>query len=226
MRIPAFALCLFLSLSCLFSTQAQEKVYRKEKMNILGSPNNGFSTKIPYSENKTRQYLNAYLKESGKVSEKRNFIEIKETSWKKKEDLTKVYALVNGDSTQSRIWIGFSADASEELVRAVEEQMENLPFLMDKYHLQHQIKEAENAATFLSKELKNTEREGLRLNGKLEQNAQEKIRLEQAIEQNANEKIQLEQDIITNSKNQEDKAQALDEVKRQLDILKERLNKL
>ena len=226
MRMKALALSLLLSLSFLISAHAQEKTWRKEKMNIMGASYSGFSTQVPFSEYKTKQYLSSYLKENAKVSEKRNFIEIKEAYWKKKENPTKVYALVNGDSTQSRIWIGYSSDASEELVSAIEGQVENLPALMHKYHLQAQIKDAENAETFLSKELKNTEREGQRLNQKLDQNAQEKIRLEQALEQIAKDKIVLEQDIINNNKAQEEKAQALEDVKRQLELLKERLGRL
>lgn len=226
MNFQASAICLILFLSCLLPARAQEKSFRKEKMNILGNTTRGYSTQVPYGENKALLYLNTYLKESGKISEKRNFIEIKETSWKKKEDLTKVYALVNGDSTQSRIWMGYTAEAGGELIKALEEQMENLPFLMGRYHLQHQIKEAETAASFLSRELKNTEREGMRLNQKLAHNAQEKIRLEQALDQNAIEKTALEQDIARNETSKEEKAKAMEDVKKQLDLLRERLNRL
>lgn len=226
MRMKVFALSLFLTFSFLMASHAQEKTYRKEKMNVMGASYSGFSTQVPYSQHKTQLYLTTYLKENSKVSEKRNFIEIKETPWKTKEDLTRVYALVNGDSTQSRIWIGYSSEAGDELIGAVENEIKNLPFLMNKYQLQFQVKEAESAATFMSKELKNTQRDGQRLNQKLDQNAQEKIRLEQALEQNAKEKVQLEQDIITNRKAQEDKNQGLEEVKKQLEHLKARLGEL
>lgn len=226
MRTKIIALSLLLALNFLISAHAQEKTWRKEKMNVMGLSHNGFSTTVPFSEYKTKLYLSAYLKENNRISEKRNFTEIKEGPWKGKEDLTKVYALVNGDSTKSRIWLGYSGDAGEELMKAVETEVQNLSFVMNKYHLQFQIKEAESAATFLSKELRNTQRDAQRLSQKLDQNAQEKIRLEQALEQNAQEKIHIEQDLVNNSKNQEDRTKALEEVNRQLELLRERLGKL
>lgn len=226
MRMKKITLSLFLTFSLLTSVQAQEKTLRKEKMNVMGVSYNGFSTTVPYSEYKTKMYLSTYLKENYRISEKKNFTEIKEAPWKTKEELTKVYVLVSGDSTKSRIWLGYSGDAGEELIQATESEVKNLPFLMNKYHLQFQIKEAESAATFLSKELKNTQRDGQRLSQKQDQNAQEKIRLEQALEQNAQEKIHIEQEKIANAKAQEEKTQALEEVNKQLELLKERLGKL
>lgn len=226
MRTKFITLNLFLAVNLLFSAHAQEKTWRKEKMNVMGVSHHGYSTTVPFSEYKTKMYLSAYLKENNRISEKKNFTEIKEGPWKAKEDQAKVYALVSGDSTKSRIWLGYTADAGEELMKAVEAEVQNLSFTMSKYHLQFQIKEAESAATFLSKELKSAQRDAQRLNQKLEQNGQEKIRLEQALEQNAQEKIHLEQDLVSNSKNQEDRTKALEEVNRQLELLKERLGRL
>ena len=222
--MKSFTLSLLLLFTAL-ALQAQDP-YRKEKMNVMGVSYSGFSTTVPFSEVKTKQYLSAYLKNNGRISEKRNFIEIKETSWKSREDPTAVYALVVGDTIKSRIWIGYSPEAAEALTTAIEGEMKNLPLLMQKYDLQQQIKEAEEAASYLSKEIKNSERDQQRLQNRLEQNAQEKIKLEQALVQNEKDKIQLEQDLITNDKTKEDKTQALDEVKKQLEYLKERLLRL
>ncbi len=222
------SLSIFLFFISLLSLHAQETAttYRKEKMNVMGVTYSGYSTTVPYSDHKTKQYLVSYLNENGKIRERKNFIEIKEAYWKSKNETTTVYALVNGDSTQSRIWIGHSDNAGETITSAIKGEMENLPFLMHKYHLQNQVKEAEEAASFLSKEIKNTERDGQKLNSRLEQNAREKIRLEQALEQNAKEKIQLEEDIVMNGITQKDKNKALEEVSRQLEHLKERLSRL
>lgn len=224
MNLKAITLSLLL-LFIGFTAKAQDS-FRKEKMNVMGASYSGYSTTVPFSEHRTKQYLSNYLKENGKISERKNFIEIKEANWKSREETTKVYALVVGDSTQSRIWIGYSPEAGEALTTAIQGEMEGLPLLMRKYHLQHQIKEAENAASYLSKEIRNTERDGQRLNSRLEQNAQEKIKLEQALEQNARDKIQLEQDIVTNEKTKEEKAQAFEEVRKQLEYLKEKLSRL
>lgn len=224
MNLKAVSLSLLLLLIGL--TAKAQDTFRKEKMNVMGVSYSGYSTTVPFSEHRARQYFSNYLKENGKISERKNFIEIKEVYWKSKEEATKVYALVIGDSTQSRIWIGHSPEAGENLTTAIQGEMENIPLLMRKYHLQHQIKEAEEAASYLSKEIRNAERDGQRLNSKLEQNAQDKIKLEQALEQNAKDKIQLEQDLVTNGKTKEEKAQAFEEVRKQLEYLKEKLSKL
>lgn len=216
---------LLLSFSFSF-VQAQEKAFRKEKRNVMGRSYSGYSVNVPYPEHRSMQYLVSYLKDEGKISEKRNFIEIKETYWKDKKDPAKVYALVTGDSAQSRLWIGYSEEANEELINGLQSQMESLPFLIHKQHLQAQIKEAEEAASFLSKELKHEQRDGKRLQRRLERNKNEKIRLEQALEQNAQEKVQLEQGITENTHSQGAKAEALDDVKKQLEFLKEKISRL
>lgn len=223
--IKTFFISLSLLLLCSSQLWAQD-TYRKEKMNVMGISYSGFSTLIPYSEQKTKDYLIAYLKDEGKVSEKRNYIEIRETYWRPKGDPAAVYAQVTGGPQEARIWIGYSEGASEDFIKALESQMESLPFIMHKQHLQAQIKEAESAASFLSKELKQAEREAQRLNRQLERNIQQKASLEKALEQNTQEKASLEAEISGNSQTQEDKTQSLDEVKRQLEYLQEKLRRL
>lgn len=225
--MKAIASCmLLLALLYHVPSQAQEKTYRKEKMNVMGQSYAGFSVQVPYNEQRSKEYLMNYLEKEGNASEKRNFIEIKEAYWKKKDDPAKVYALVNGDSTQSRLWIGYSTEAGESLIGAIESQMESLPFLIHKQHLQHQIKEAEDAESYLSKELRQSQRESERLKRDLERNAHEKKRLEEELKKNAAEKISIEQGITNNIEAQENKTKALSEVQQQLEYLKEKLSRL
>lgn len=221
-----FILSLLLLTFTFSLAQAQEKAYRKEKRNVMGRSYSGFSVEVPYSEHRSKAYFINYLKDGGKISEKRNFIEIKETYWKAKDNPAKVYALVAGDSTQTRLWIGYSEEAPESLLEALKGQMESLPSFIHKQHLQAQIKEAEEAASFLSKELRNTQRDGQRLQRDLERNAADKIKLEEALVQNAQNKIQLEDEIKGNTQAQDTKAQALEEVKKQLEYLKEKISRL
>lgn len=222
MKTVFMSLLLLLSYSQLIA----QETYRKEKMNVMGISYSGFSIQIPYSEQKAKDYLIAYLKDGGKISEKRNYIEIKETYWRPKDDPAAVYAQVVGSQNESRVWIGYSEGAGESFVGALESQMESLPFIMHKQHLQAQIKEAETAASFLSKEIKQAEREGQRLNRKLEKNTERKIALEKALEENLQEKSSLEAEVSGNSQTQEEKSQSLEEVKRQLEYLKEKLRRL
>lgn len=223
MRTIFTGLCLLL-LSC--SQLMAQDSYRREKMNVMGTSYSGFSVKLPYSEQKAKDYLITYLKDGGKISEKRNYIEIKETYWRPKDEPAAVYAQVAGSQTEARVWIGYSEGAGESFVAALESQMESLPFIMHKEHLQSQIKEAETAASFLSKEIKQAEREGQRLDRRLEKNIQQKIQLEKALEQNKEEKSSLEAEITGNSQVQEDKNRSLDEVKRQIEYLQEKLRRL
>jgi chromosome segregation ATPase len=219
---------IFMSLVLLFcyvQLMAQD-TYRKEKMNVMGTSYSGFSIQLPYGEQKTRDYLLAYLKDGGKISEKRNYIEIRENYWRQKNAPSQVYAQVVGNQTESRIWIGYSQEADESFIASLESQMESLPFLMHKQHLQAQIKEAEAAASFLSKELKQAEREAQRLSQRMERNVQEKARLEQALDLNQQEKTKLKEEVSGNDKTQEDKSQALEEVKKQLEYLQEKLRRL
>lgn len=216
-----------LLLSFIFSlAHAQEKAYRKEKRNVMGRTYSGFSVEVPYPEHRSKEYFINYLKDGGKISQKRHFIEIKEAYWKAKNHPAKIYALVAGDSSQTRLWIGYSGEANDEMREAIQSQMESLPSFIHKQHLQAQIKEAEEAASYLSKELRRTQRDGQRLQRDLEKNADDKIRLEQALGENAENKAMLEEEIKDNDQAQEAKTQALEEVKRQLEYLKEKISRL
>lgn len=196
-------------------------------MNVMGTSYSGFSIQLPYSEQKAKDYLIAYLKDGGKISEKRNYIDIRETYWRLKGEPAAVYAQVVSSSPQeARVWIGYSADATESFIGALESQMESMPFIMHKQHLQTQIKEAEQAASFLSKELKQAEREEQRLSRKLERNIEQKTALEKALEQNIQEKSSLEAEVSGLSQTQEEKSRSLEEVKKQLEYLHEKLRRL
>lgn len=215
-----------LLLLCFSQLMAQDTTYRREKMNVMGTSYSGFSIQLPYSEQKAKDYLIAYLKDGGKISEKRNYIEIRETYWRAKDEPSAVYAQVVGNQQDARVWIGYSEGAGESFVAALESQMESLPFIMHKQHLQTQIKEAEAAASFLSKEIKQAEREEQRLNSRLEKNIQKKIQLQKALEQNSQEKSSLEAEITDTSQAREDKSRSLEEVKRQIEYLQEKLRRL
>lgn len=217
---------LLLSFLPLRAQEKAQEAYRKEKMNIMGTSFSGFSMPVPYGQERSKDYLIAYLKNEGKISEKRNYIEIRESYWRKKDEPSLVYAQVIGDQSASRIWIGYSHEASNDFIAALESQMESLSFILHKQHLQSQIKEAEAAATFLSKELKQAQRQEERLLRQQEKNNQEKIKLEKALEQSLLEKDRLEAEISGNAQAQEEKAHSLEEVKKQLGYLKEKLQRL
>ena len=219
-------LSIMLLLSCvLVSAQAQEA--RRQKQTVQGKQLQGYSFKVPYAEHQTQQYWTAYLKDQGKISERRQFIEIREIYWFSKQKEVKVYSTVTGDNTSTEVWIGYDAPAEDELLeQAMKDQLEKLPFLMRKYQLLASLKDAEDAATFQNRELENSRRQENKLSNNLKRNADEKVRLEQQLVKNGEDKLRLEQELKDNKKKQEEQQVEVERVNKQLEALKEKLSQL
>lgn len=205
---------------------AQQTAARKMKMNVMGTSHQGYAIKVPYAQQKAYDYWLAFLKDQGKVSEKRNYIEIKEAPWLNSSDFASVFSRVEGDATEATLWMGLSAEADEGLLATVEAEVNRIPLILRRYELQAKIKEAEQAASFLSRELRNVQREGERLNTQLERNQEQKIELDSAMARNAREKSQLSSDLQLNNKEQSEQQEAFNLAQKQLEQLRQKLQQL
>ncbi len=216
----------FLLLPCLLGTVYGQEA-RKQKQNVQGQQLAGFTYRVAYPEHQARRYWTAYLKESGKIAERRQFIEIKDIYWLNGLQGIKTYSTVAGDSTNTDIWIGYAAAAPDSALDLdIKEQLQKLPFLMKKYQLLASLQDAEGAVTFLNREIESTRRQEGRLENSIKRNADEKTRLEQQLVKNEEDKLRLEQEIKDNKLKQEQQQVEVEKINKQLQALKEKLSKL
>ena len=216
-------LCAFTSLSA----NGQEVQVRKQQQNLQGQQHSGYSMKVPYPEHQAKRYWLAYLKERGKVTERRQFIELKDIYWLNAQAGQQVFSTVAGDSSKSEIWIGYVAPKPDSVLDAgIKEQLQKLPFLMKKYQLLASMQDAEAAATYLNREAESTRRQASKLDGSLRRNADEKQKLEQQLAKNAEDKIRLEQEIKENQQKQEQQQAEVEKINKQLQALKDKLSQL
>ncbi|WP_152426328.1 hypothetical protein [Cesiribacter andamanensis] len=200
---------------------------RRQQQTLQGQPHSGYSIKVPYSEAQAKRYWLAYLKERGKVTERRQFIELRDIYWLDAPKGQQAYSLVLGDSTKSEIWIGYPATrADTALDSAIKEQLGKAPFLMKKYQLMASLQDAEAALTFMNREVENLRRNGNKLEGALKRNASEKERLEQQLVKNGEDKVRLEQETEENKKKLEQQQLEAEKISKQLQALKDKLSQL
>jgi hypothetical protein len=215
-----------LLLQCLVLTTFGQQV-RKQQQTLQGQQHLGYSFKVPYPEHQAKRYWLAYLKERGKVTERRQFIELRDIYWLQAPEGLKVYSTVAGDSSNSEVWIGYAAARPDSVLDAsVKEQLQKLPFLMKKYQLLASLQDAENASTYLNREVESTRRQEGKLESSIRRNADEKLRLEQQLVKNEEDKLRLEQELKDNKLKQEQQQLEVEKVNKQLQALKDKLSQL
>jgi chromosome segregation ATPase len=204
---------------------------RRQQQTLQGQQYSGYSIKVPYAEHQAKRYWLSYLKERGKVTERRQFIELKDIYWlNARQDAQQgqqAYSLVTGDSTKSEIWIGYASTKEDAtLDEAIKEQLEKAPFLMKKYQLMASLQDAEAALSFMNREVESLRRNGNKLEGALKKNASEKERLEQQLVKNGEDKVRLEGETEANKKKLEQQQLEAEKISKQLQALKDKLSQL
>lgn len=220
-------LLLLLSFQCIAVVASGQEV-RRQQQTLQGQQHQGYSIKVPYPEHQAKRYWLAYLKERGKVVERRQFIELKSIYWLSSQDRQQALSTVAGDSTKSEVWIGYpTATAADTALDAgIKEQLQKLPFLMKKYQLMASLQDAEAAATYLNREVENTRRQETKLDTSSKRNAEEKFKLEQQLVKNGEDKLRLEQEIKENKLKQELQQAEVEKINKQLQALKDKLSQL
>lgn len=218
-------LLLLLSQALMLSAFGQEA--RRKKQNLQGEQLPGYSIKVAYPEHQAKRYWTSYLKERGKITERRLFVEIRDIYWLEGRQEVKTYSTISGDSANSEIWIGYAAaTADTALDSGIKEQLKKLPFLLKKYQLLASLEDAEKAASILDRETESTRRQGGKLESSLQRNAEEKIKLEQQLVKNGEDKLRLEQEIKDNKLKQQQQQAEVEKVNKQLQALKDKLSQL
>ncbi len=214
------------------SLQAQTVAVKKQQDRVKGENTDGYGTELEGSKESVSAAWTKFLKEVGKGKTVNDMLTINEpalgaTVYPKGI----LYATTSGNQEKSRVWIGLKeSEWTVNDIEMVNTELEKLvyrfgvKFYKDKIQLQ--IDEAQQASDAVDKQKQRLLSQSKDLVLKLGNNDQEKIRLEKAIEANKLEHEVLLVKIEGNKKAQDSVAQAGVQIKKVIEMHKERQQKV
>jgi hypothetical protein len=220
-------LCVFFS-----TLHAQTVTVKKQAEKVKSETTEGYATELEGSKEDVSTAWNKFLKEVGKSKVTSDILTITEpalgaTVYPKGI----VYASSSGADEKSKVWIGIKDEEwTVNDIDVVKKDLENLvyrfgvKFYRDK--IQAQIDEAQRASDAVDRQKQRLLNQNKDLVSKLANNDQEKIRLQKAMEANKLEHEVLLVKIDNNIKSQDSVANAAVQIKKMVEMHKERQKKV
>jgi hypothetical protein len=227
-------LCLLLLLfsSCLVFGQKVTVSKRSDK--IKGESAEGYGTSLEGKKEMVNSAWNRFIKELGKVKSAGDYQYVEGPALGGTVYNTGVvYATVTGNGSEERadVWLGIKASEwTVNDISLVEKQLEKLVYQFGvKFYrekIQAQIDEGQQALDAVVRQQQRLTNQNKDLTIKLGNNAQEKIQLDKALEVNKLENLVLLQKIENNKKSQDSVANAGEQIKKVIELHKERQRKV
>jgi len=226
-----FVLCI-LAL-CISVVRAQTVHVHKSDERIKGESTAGFSMELDAKREDVNAAWPRFLRELGKVKNMGDHWMISQPVLNGTSHTNGVvYATAGGSEQKSKVWIGAKESdwSADNNINAVMKDLKNIAYRFGvKFYrdqIQQQIDEAQQAVDAVEKQQQRLLNQSKDLNQKLANNDIEKIKLEKALEANKLENLSLLSRIENNKKSQDSVAQAAVQIKKVLDMHKERQRKV
>jgi len=211
---------------------AQSVKVSKESEHIKGSSADGYAVELEGSVSEVNDAFSKYIRSFSKLKLGANPMTTSEVVINGISYKNPVYASVKEKGSFSVAWIGLKesewADADE--AKKVGKELERITYDFGvKYYkdkIQVQIDESTRALQAVEKQQQRLINENKNLNLKLENNGKEKIQLERSLELNKLENLNLITKIDLNKKSQDSVAIANEQIKKVVEMHKERQKKV
>lgn len=220
-----------LVLNCL-ALQAQKVNVTKEAHRIKGNNIDGYATELSGTQEEVTSSYTKYLKTFSKVKTTDKLIQLSDVTIDQAKYTSPLYATVKGKPEKATVWLGLNpaewVDTAQ--YKKVRNELEKLvynfgiKFYRDK--VQVDIDEASHAQLTAEKQTLRLQNESKNLNSRLEFNQKEKIRMEKLLAENKLEYETLLSTIGRNKKDQDSVALATDQIKKMVEVHKERQRKV
>ena len=227
-KFTFFSICLFVGVAA----QAQTVIVKSKSEKINSVSSDGYSSELEGKKDDVASAWNKFLKDIGKVKNPGGTITITEpaigaTVYQKGI----LYAAVEGNEEKATVWIGLNKE--EWVVNDIEIVNKELEKLVYRFgvkfyrdQIQKQIDEAQQASDAVDKQKQRLVNQNKDLNNKLVNNEQQKIQLEKSLEMNKLDHFVLLQKIENNKKSQDSVANAGVQIKKVVELHKERQRKV
>ena len=230
MKLLTQAILIFMLPSYFISAQTVK--VKKESQKVRNESAVGFQTDLEGKPEDVAPAWNRFLKDSGKGKSSGELLVITEPTVAGTSYPTGVlYARTGGSGEKSIVWLGLlESEWSEEEIETVSKELEQLVYRFGvKYYkdkIQLQIDESMNAAQAVERQSQRNLNEGKSLGNRLTNNEQQKVQLEKSLEENKLENLVLKQKIVNNQKAQDSLAQVAIQIKKVVEMHKERQAKV
>jgi hypothetical protein len=226
--VRKFSLILMIMMG--FACAAQTVKVSKDKTRIKGDQAEGFAVELEGNENDVTSALNRYLKSFAKVKGANPMstteVVIGGTSY-----ANPIYASVRSKSDGAVAWMGLKeSEWPEDDHKKIMKELERMTYEFGvKYYrdkIQVQIDESTRALQAVEKQQQRLVTENKNLNSRLENNAKEKIQLEKSLEVNKLENLTLLTKIEQNKVSQDSVSIVAEQVRKVVEMHKERQKKV
>ena len=225
-------LTILLILCVTFHAYAQKVTVNKKSEKIKSESAEGYSTALEGKKEDVAAAFGRFLKNLGKIKSGNDYQFVEGPALGGTVYSTGiVYAQTEGNEEKTSVWLGINAaEWTVNDITLVENQLEKLvyqfgiKFYRDK--IQAQIDEGVQAANAVVRQQQRLTNQNKDLTIKLSNNAQQKIQLEKSLEANKLENLVLLQKVENNKKSQDSVRQAGEQIKKVIEMHKERQRKV
>jgi hypothetical protein len=223
---------IFILLFSTYMVSAQKVVVKKESQKIKDKTAQGFSTTLEGATEDVSAAWNKFLKDTGKGKSSGDLLVINDpTLGGTLYEKAILYATTSNNTSNAQVWLGlFANEWTVNDINIVYTEVEQLVHRFGvKYYkdkIQLQIDESVSAQQAVERQAQRAMNESRTLSNRLENNEQQKINLEKSLEENKLENLVLKQKIINNKKAQDSLAQAAIQIKKVVEMHKEKQAKV
>lgn len=227
-KFTLLTLCLVIG----FGAQAQTVKVEEQNKKIKGEDASGYQTILEGAKEDVSAAWARFLKDVGKTKQALDYITVTDpamggTVYSK----AIVYALSDGNAESTAVWLGIiESEWKVNDISLVTKELEKLTYQFGvKYYrdkIQAQIDEAVRALNAVERQQQRLVTQNRDLNIKLGNNEQEKVQLEKSLEANKLEHAVLLVKIENNKTSQDSVAEAGEQIKKVIELHKERQRKV
>lgn len=228
--IKKFCAIVFIILPIL--TSAQKVTVIKETEQVKGKSIDGYATELTGNLEAVRTAYIKYLKTFSKFKATENPIQLNEIELNTVTYQSSLYAVAKLKGERVLIWLGIEpsewqrAEQADSIKNALEKLVYDFGVKYYRDVVQVDIDESVRAQQAVEKQTLRLQNENRTLISRLEFNQKEKIRLEKALLENKVEHETLLLDLARNKKAQDSIAIATDQIKKMVELHKERQRKV
>jgi hypothetical protein len=211
---------------------AQTVTVQKQTEKIRSDQAGGYSTELEGKKEAVMSAWTKFLKEVGKAKTTADFQTITEPVVGATVYATGILYTTNQSTDQkTKVWIGLiETEWKVNDIEIVNKELEQMVYRFGvKFYrdqIQLQIDEAQQAVDAVEKQTQRLVNENKNLNNRLVNNEQQKVQLQKSLKENELEHLVLQQKIVNNKKSQDSVALATTQIKKVVELHKERQRKV
>ncbi len=224
--------CLVALLVITTTSYAQKVTVAKDTERVKGSNINGFATELAGTIEDVSASYTKYLKTFGKIKSSGSQLQLTEAEISFTKYTSPLYATTRNKGGKIMVWLGLNAsewptpEQAEQALKDVEKVVYDFGVKFNRDKIQVDIDESVRAQQTTEKQTLRLQNENKNLNSRLEFNQKEKLRLEKSLAENKLEYETLLLNIGRNKKDQDSVALATDQIKKMVEVHKERQRKV